>query len=90
MSRSKNALTRLIKFSLVNILDVWDFKIIFLNTTQSSAQTRLPHRLSKLRKFEIIPQDFSNPFFAELRLKGDMVFIKSNFIDDDPIYLLDA
>ena len=52
--------------------------------------TAMPHRLSKLRKFEIIPQDFSNPFFAELRLKGDMVFIKSNFIDDDPIYLLDA
>ena len=81
MPRSKNALAR---------LDRWDFKIIFLYTAQSPAQTRLPHRLSKLRKFEIIPQDFSNPFFAELRLKGDMVFIKSNFIDDDPIYLLDA
>jgi hypothetical protein len=31
-------------FCLVNILDVWDFMIIFLYTAQSPAQTRLPHR----------------------------------------------
>ena len=36
------------------------------------------------------PRFFQSLFFAEHRLKGDKVFIKSNFIDDDPIYLLDA